>query len=144
VLVLRSRRDPVIWPDGRAPSRSVRLITRTTLRRETPALRAIFLSRDTRLAADDRHLSEYQSAPAPPSPDPAPPTPPSAAPGFTAATSTPDVSAAVFSIRPPAESPRVSRLATDGRLLRAAFESGRTAAHVTFAPMASLGPSSPL
>src|SRR5580704_15360091 len=30
VLVLRSRRDPEVWPDGRAPSRSVRLITRTT------------------------------------------------------------------------------------------------------------------
>jgi predicted patatin/cPLA2 family phospholipase len=58
VLVLRSRRNPVIWPDGRAPSRSVRLIARTTLRRESPALRAVFLSRDARLAADDRHLTE--------------------------------------------------------------------------------------
>ena len=119
VLVLRSRRDPVIWPDGRAPSRSVRLITRTTLRRETPALRATFLSRDTRLAADDRHLSEYQSVPVPPAPS-SPPW--------------------VFSIRPPAESPRVSRLATDGKLLRAAFESGRTATYAALAPLASSSP----
>jgi hypothetical protein len=40
----------------------------------------------------------------------------------------------VFSIRPPAGSPVVSRLATDGRLLRKAFESGRAATHATFAP----------
>ncbi len=178
VLVLRSRRDPVIWPDGRAPSRSVRLITRTTLRRESPALRAVFLSRDARLAADDRHLADYQappparqSAPAPtsPAPDsalpappspgpdsalPAPPSPapdsalspapdysppaaPNPAPNASAATSAP---AAVFSIRPPADSPVVSRLATDGRLLRAAFESGRAATHASLAPLA---PSSP-
>ena len=80
VLVLRSRRDLVIWTDGRAPSRSVRLITRTTLRRETPALRATFLSRDARLADDDRRLAEYQSAP--PSPAAASPAPasPAAAP----------------------------------------------------------------
>jgi predicted patatin/cPLA2 family phospholipase len=104
LLVLRSRRDPLTWPDGRAPSRSVRLITRTTLRRETPALRATFLSRDARLAADDRRLAQYQSQP---SPDEVP---------------------AVFSIRPAADSPVVSRLATDGKLLRAAFEAGRAAA----------------
>jgi predicted patatin/cPLA2 family phospholipase len=65
VLLLRSRRDPLTWPDGRTPSRSVRLITRTTLRRETPALRATFLSRDARLAADDRQLAAYQAHPAP-------------------------------------------------------------------------------
>ena len=196
VLVLRSRRDPVIWPDGRAPSRSVRLITRTTLRRESPALRAVFLSRDARLAADDVRLADYQALPPAPQgavtptsptpgtptsptpgtptsptpgtptspapgtptsptpgtptsptpgtptsptpgtptsptpgsaqPDSAPPISPSPAPDSTAATS---ASAAVFSIRPPADSPVVSRLATDGRLLRAAFESGRTATH---------------
>jgi len=119
VLVLRSRRDPVVCPDGRAPSRSVRLITRTTLRRESPALRATFLSRDARLAVDDRRLAAYQSAP---------PAPPSA-------------SAAIFSIRPPDGSPVVGRLATDGRLLRAAFESGRAATHAALAPLA---PSSPL
>ncbi|MDQ2814981.1 MAG: patatin-like phospholipase family protein, partial [Actinomycetota bacterium] len=40
VLVLRSRRDPLTRLAGVTPSRSVRLITRTTLRREAPALRA--------------------------------------------------------------------------------------------------------
>ena len=58
VLVLRSRRDPVIVPDGasgrgqdgRAPARSLRFLARTTLRRESPALRAVFLTRDTRRA----------------------------------------------------------------------------------------------
>jgi hypothetical protein len=44
------------------------------------------------------------------------------------------VPAAVFSIRPLAGSPAVSRLATDGRLLRAAFEAGRKATHTAFAP----------
>jgi predicted patatin/cPLA2 family phospholipase len=110
VLVLRSRRDPVTVPDGNAPARSARLIARTAMRRESPALRAVLLSRDARLAADDRRLAEYQSAPTA-----------SGAPWL-------------FSIRPPAGSPAVSRLATDGRLLRAAFESGRTATHATFPP----------
>jgi len=40
VLVLRSRRDAMTVPDGRAPARSARLLARTALRRETPALRA--------------------------------------------------------------------------------------------------------
>ncbi len=69
-------------------------------------------------------------------PDQAPPAPPSAAPAFISATSALDASAVVFSIRPPAESPRVSRLATDGRLLRAAFESGRAAVRAAFPPSA--------
>jgi hypothetical protein len=43
----------------------------------------------------------------------------------------------VFSIRPLPGSPAVSRLATDGRLLRAAFEAGRDATHAAFAPSAS-------
>ena len=149
VLVLRSRRDPVIWPDGRAPSRSVRLITRTTLRRETPALRAVFLSRDARLADDDRRLAAYQSAPAPPSPAPAPasPAPASPAPASPAPASpapAPESPPWVFSIRPPAESPQVSRLATDGRLLQAAFEAGHAATRAAFAPLTLFDPSSPL
>jgi predicted patatin/cPLA2 family phospholipase len=133
VLVLRSRRDPLTWPDGRAPSRSVRVIARTTLRRETPALRATFLDRDARLAADDRRLAAYQSASAPPAPAAAPPAPAS---GGTAPASDADapISAqpAVFSIRPAADSPEVSRLATDGKLLRAAFEAGRAATRAAF------------
>jgi predicted patatin/cPLA2 family phospholipase len=112
VLVLRSRRDPVARSDGRGPARSARVIARTTLRRESPALRAAFLGRDARLAAADRRLAEYQSA-------------------------SPGAPAAVFSIRPPVGSPAVSRLATDGRLLRAAFESGRAATHAAFAPPTS-------
>ena len=114
ILVLRSRRDPLTWPDGRAPSRSVRLIARTTLRREAPALRATFLARDARLAADDRRLAALQSAPASDAPASGANTPASAQP-------------AVFSIRPSADSPAVSRLATDGKLLLAAFEAGRAA-----------------
>jgi len=156
VLVLRSRRGPIAVPeDGRGPARSARVIARTALRRETPALRAAFLGRDARLAADDRRLAEYQSAP-PPEPlatphgdtppgdtspeSPATPQPPAPQPAVPPAASvTPEsgASAAVFSIRPPAGSPAVSRLATDGRLLQAAFESGRAATHAAFSPSTS-------
>ena len=113
ILVLRSRRDPLTWPDGRVPSRSLRLITRTTMRRESPALRATFLARDARLAAADRQLADYELAAVPvlvPS----------------------DLAPAVFSIRPAAGSPQVSRLATDGKLLRAAFDAGEAAARGAF------------
>ena len=169
VLVLRSRRGPIAVPeDGRVPARSARVIARTALRRETPALRAAFLGRDARLAADDRRLAEYQSTPPPEPPaTPQPSTPPGAAPQPStpqpsapqpsaphpsaphpsaplgaaplAASVTPasGASAAVFSIRPPAGSPAVSRLATDGRLLQAAFESGRAATHAAFSPSTS-------
>jgi predicted acylesterase/phospholipase RssA len=160
VLVLRSRRDAPAAPgpaaapgaaaasDGRGPARSARLIARTALRRETPALRAAFLGRDARLADDERRLADYQSALAPPSTAPAPPSvapaPPSVAPipASTAPPGTPialvpGAPVAVFSIRPPAGSPTVSRLATDGRLLRAAFESGCAATHSAFVPSAS-------
>ena len=127
ILVLRSRRDPLRRPDGRAPSRSVRLITRTTLRRETPALRATFLARDARLAADDRRLAAYQSAPAGNAPAAAGNAP------AAAGNALGPVQPAVFSIRPAADSPEVSRLATDGKLLRAAFEAGRAATRAAFA-----------
>jgi predicted acylesterase/phospholipase RssA len=173
VLVLRSRRGPIGVPEdgrgpiavpegGRGPARSARVIARTALRRETPALRAAFLGRDARLAADDRRLAEYQSAPppeppatpqpfasqpsAPPAAAPQPSTSPAAAPQPSAPPVAPPAapvtpasgaSAAVFSIRPPAGSPSVSRLATDGRLLQAAFESGRAATHAAFAPSTS-------
>jgi len=67
---------------GTISARSARLLARTALRRESPALRAIFLDREARLAADDRRLAAYQSAfpPAPASPSipvplPAPATP---------------------------------------------------------------------
>ena len=145
VLVLRSRRGPIAVPeDGRVPARSARVIARTALRRETPALRAAFLGRDARLAADDRRLAEYQSAPPQPrrtlAPQPSAPQPSAplgAAPLAASVTPASGASAAVFSIRPPAGSPAVSRLATDGRLLQAAFESGRAATHAAFSPSTS-------
>ena len=80
ILVLRSRRAATPQPDphanGSRPSRvsrMSRLLARTTLRRETPALRAAFLARESRLAADDQLLAEYEAASAPNSP--APPRP---------------------------------------------------------------------
>ena len=105
VLVLRSRREPMTGPmtrpmtgpmtgpDGRAPARSARLIARTTMRRESPALRAAFLGRDARLAADDRRLAEYQSAP----PALPPPAPAPFNSEFAAATSASGAPVAVFS-----------------------------------------------
>jgi predicted patatin/cPLA2 family phospholipase len=138
LLILRSRRDPRSQPDGHRPSRpdrsespsrpdrssrpenssrsesssrpdrsprpsrSSRLLARTTLRRETPALRAAFLARESRLAADDLLLAQYEADP--------------------------EHTPVVLSIRPAPDSPAVSRLATDGALLHAAFEAGRAAA----------------
>src|SRR5579862_7809387 len=160
-------------PGGRGPSRSTRLLARTTLRRETPALRAAFLARESRLAADDQLLAQYELAsripPASPVPPedsvrPAGPVPPASAvpsaspipdqaasevpstsPG-PAASEVPSTSPgpaaspaaartpAVLSIRPAADSPVVSRLATDGALLRAALEAGRAAARDALSP----------
>ena len=175
VLALRSRRDATVAatepdsrslvraaavsasaataaPDGRGPARSARMIARTALRRETPALRAAFLGRDARLADDDRRLADYQSAlahepgitPPPTAPHDTPQgvtpprvSPPHAAPSGAPVTPAPGAPAAVFSIRPLAGSPTVSRLATDGRLLHAAFEAGRDATRAAFAPSAS-------
>jgi predicted patatin/cPLA2 family phospholipase len=132
LLILRSRRAPAPSPDASRPPvppanaspapvppadasrpsrppRSARLLARTTLRRESPALRATFLARESRLAADDQLLADYEAA--------------------SAVTSIPATHPAVFSIRPAADSPAVSRLATDGAVLRAALEAGRAAAH---------------
>ena len=132
LLILRSRRAPHIptgrrpadpapagyqpadpaAADGRAlrPSRSTRWLARTTLRREVPALRAAFLARESRLAADDQLLSAYEAAGA--------------------------AHPAVFSIRPAVGSPAVSRLATNGALLQAALEAGRAAARAALDPRA--------
>jgi predicted patatin/cPLA2 family phospholipase len=140
LLILRSRRAPAPSPDGSRPPippgdasrapvpsadgsrpsrppRSARLLARTTLRRETPALRATFLARESRRAADDRLLADYEAA--------------------SAVTSVPATRPAVFSIRPAADSPAVSRLTTDGAVLRAALEAGRAAAHRAFDACAS-------
>jgi predicted patatin/cPLA2 family phospholipase len=103
VLVLRSRRPvPDIDDDFLRPSRSNRLLARTTLRAESQALRDVLLARPARLAADDRRLTEYQDQPAGTRP-------------------------AVYSVVPAADAPLVSRLARDGQLLAAAFEAGRIA-----------------
>jgi hypothetical protein len=59
-----------------------------------------------------------------------------AASAISAATSAPATHTAVLSIRPALGSPVVSRLATDGALLRAALEAGRAAAHATLDPCA--------
>jgi predicted acylesterase/phospholipase RssA len=147
-------RDPITVPDDRVPARgrpgrasaaqpparSLRLLARTTLRRESPALRAVFLARDTRRTADNQRLAGYQSALRTPltTPIPSAPSTPSApsvpsAPPVPSGGSEAGAQVAVYSIRPPAGSPIVSRLATDGRLLRGAFESGRAATHATFA-----------
>ena len=129
ILVLRSRRAATPQPDphanGSRPSRvsrMSRLLARTTLRRETPALRAAFLARESRLAADDQLLAEYEAASRPQLASPAPPANAAPAPAPPA----------VFSIRPAAGSPMVSRLATDGALLQAALESGHAAALAAF------------
>ncbi|HEX4831322.1 MAG TPA: patatin-like phospholipase family protein [Trebonia sp.] len=108
--------------DGRPfrPSRSARWLARTTLRRETPALRAAFLARESRRAADDQILADYEAASVALLATSAP-----------AATSVPVAHPATLSIRPAAGAPMVSRLATDGALLRAALEAGRAAAHAT-------------
>ena len=81
------------------PPRSVRLLSRTTLRKESPELRAALLSRGDRTAADVAHIAELEAA------------------------------GRALSIRPPADAPPVTRLTTDGALLAAAFEVGRAAAH---------------
>ncbi|MGR6917655.1 patatin-like phospholipase family protein [[Actinomadura] parvosata] len=105
VLVLRSRRLVDRASPRPAPSWSARLITGVGLRRHTPALRTAFLSRDARLADDDRLLAEHDL------------DGPSLSEG-----------PAVLSIRPPDTSPAISRLESGATLLRAAFEVGHAAA----------------
>lgn len=106
VLVLRSRRDLL---ETTRPTESDLLTARVALRRETPELQAAFLARTARLAADDASLARYDQAG------------PSADPPW------------VVSVRPGPDSPAVSRLATGGPLLHAAFEAGRDAVRAVFA-----------
>jgi hypothetical protein len=84
------------------PPRSVRLLTRTTLRRETPALRAALLTRGVRTATDVARIAELHH------------------------------SGRACMVFPDRSAPPVSRLTTDGTLLAAAFESGREAVKQTF------------
>ncbi len=109
----QEERAPAVAPEGLAAdapavSRVARLLARTTLRRESPEFRAAFLAREARRAADDLRLSAYESAQV--------------------------TGPAVYSIRPAPDSPAVGRLATEGPLLRAAFEAGRAATHAAFRP----------
>jgi predicted acylesterase/phospholipase RssA len=122
VLVLRSRRpratDPALGPDPDGldgldgvtalaplpPSRSVRMLNRTTLRNESVALRTAMLTRHVRGAADVAGILAREAA------------------------------GKALMIYPPASTPPVSRLTTDSRLLAGALESGREAAREVFAP----------
>jgi predicted patatin/cPLA2 family phospholipase len=81
------------------PPRSVRLLTRTTLRRESAQLRAALLTRGIRTAADIARIAELEAA------------------------------GRALAVFPPPSAPPVSRLTTDGPLLAAAFEAGREAVH---------------
>jgi len=96
-LAVAARADGVPVP---RPPRSVRVLARTTLRRESPELRAALLTRGPRTAADVVRIAELERE------------------------------GRALTIRPPA-APAVSRLTTDGALLAAAFEAGRTAVHAT-------------
>jgi len=119
ILVLRSRRSlphlngaingaplPVVpHANGTGPPRaprSARLLTRTTLRKESLELRTALLSRGERTAADVADITRMEAA------------------------------GQALSIRPPVGAPPVSRLTTDGALLAAAFEAGREAVLAIF------------
>jgi predicted patatin/cPLA2 family phospholipase len=103
VLVLRSRLPLTVAAraDGipvPQPPRSIRLLASTTLRKESPELRAALLTRGRRTADDVARIAELERE------------------------------GRALSIRPPASTPLVSRLTTDGALLAAALEAGRAAA----------------
>jgi predicted acylesterase/phospholipase RssA len=114
VLVLRSRRplatdvdidaaepnvaDGVNGSAVPRPPRSIRLLTRTTLRNESLALRTALLTRRVRTAADVARIMAMEAE------------------------------GKALMIYPPATTPPVSRLTTDSRLLAGALESGREAA----------------
>jgi predicted acylesterase/phospholipase RssA len=113
VLILRSRRPLAIsdgtdlYPNGSnspngltalRPPRSIRLLTRTTLRNESPALRTALLTRRVRTAADVTGILAMEAE------------------------------GKALMVYPPTTTPPVSRLTTDSRLLAGAMESGREAA----------------
>ena len=104
VLVLRTRLPLTVaaMADGVSvprPPRSIRLLARTTLRKESPELRAALLTRGRRTADDVARIAELEGE------------------------------GRALTIRPSASTTPVSRLTTDGALLAAAFEAGRAAAH---------------
>jgi predicted patatin/cPLA2 family phospholipase len=115
VLVLRSKPSAGLVHNGTPggfvgldatrlppPPRSVRLLTRTTLRRESPELRAALLSRAVRTAQDVARITELEAA------------------------------GQAFAIYGGRDTPPVSRMTSDGRMLVAAFEAGRAALRAVF------------
>jgi predicted acylesterase/phospholipase RssA len=122
VLVLRSRRPLARdagdgpYPNGAygadnlngsavlRPPRSIRVLTRTTLRNESMALRTALLTRRVRTAADLARILAMEAE------------------------------GNALMIYPPATTPPVSRLTTDSRLLSGALESGREATRALLAP----------
>ena len=134
VLVLRSRRDPLAAPDrpraardAPAPSRSARADrAHHAAPREPGAARHLPRPRRPpgRRRPPPRRIPVRPDQPRVPEPRSAPAGPPRCSP-----------SGRRLARRP------VSRLATDGRLLRAAFESGRAATHAAFAPSDLVAPS---
>jgi predicted acylesterase/phospholipase RssA len=95
--------SPSPSPRPARPPRSVRLLTRTTLRNESPELRTAMLTRAPRNLADVEEIADRQAA------------------------------GQAFTVFPPAWTPAVSRLTTDGALLTAALVAGREAVNVLFA-----------
>jgi predicted patatin/cPLA2 family phospholipase len=98
-LTLAARADGVPVPRPPRAPRSTRLLARTTLRKESPELRAALLTRGQRTADDVARIAELEAE------------------------------GRALTIRPPASAPSVTRLTTDGALLAAALEAGRAAAH---------------
>ena len=84
------------------PTRSVRLLTRTTLRNESPELRTAMLTRAARNVGDAEDIADRQAA------------------------------GQALAVYPPAWTPQVSRLTTEGALLTAALVAGRDAVNVLF------------
>ena len=93
---------PVPAPRAARAPRSVRLLTRTTLRNESPELRTALLTRAARNVADAADIADRQAA------------------------------GQAFTVFPPAWTPAVSRLTTDGALLTAALVAGREAVNELF------------
>lgn len=115
IMVLRSKRPLGPMHDGTLggfvgldarrlppPPRSVRLLTRTTLRKETLELHTALYTRAIRTAQDIARIGELQAA------------------------------GRAFAVFAGPSAPLVSRMTTDGPTLRAAFESGREAIHRVF------------
>ena len=112
VLVLRSRRPLALNGAGQHPNgapvprppHSIRILTRTTLRNESLALRTALLTRRVRTAADVARIIAMEAE------------------------------GKALMIYPPTTTPPVSRLTTDSRLLSGALESGREATRTLLAP----------